>query len=317
MTDPDILVLMATCNGAARIDRQLDSLARQTVPSWSLRLGDDGSADDTVPRVQDFADRHPGRIEKISTPPDRGIVTGIGRAAQNFLTLLVDTRDRPEALIALCDQDDHWYPDKLARAVAALSEQDGPAVYASSFRPTDDRLRPLGRPAVFPAGPSFANALVQGILCGNTIVANPAAAGLLRQAAHGAIEAAVPSHDWWIYQIAAGAGVKIIVDPKPTLDYVQHGDNLIGVHRGLASRIARKRLLQNGTYRNWLNANEMALLTAADILTPAARKTAEAFGNARRSSPRITAAAIRDLGLHRQTRAGTMALWLAARRGWL
>lgn len=317
MTDPDILVLMATCNGATHIDRQLMSLARQTTPSWSLRIGDDGSTDATIDRIQEFSQRNPGRVEKISTPPDRGLPKGIGRAAQNFLTLLAETGDRPEAMIAFCDQDDHWYPDKLVRAVAALSSQDGPAVYASSFQPTDERLRPQGRPATFPTGPSFANALVQGILCGNTIVANPAAAALLRQTAGGAIAAGVPSHDWWIYQIAAGSGATIIVDPKPTLDYVQHGGNLIGLHRGLASRIARKRLLQNGTYRNWLNANERALETAADILTPAARQMMQAFAEARRSAPRVTAARIRSLGLHRQTRAGTLALWLAARRGWL
>ncbi|WP_420859765.1 glycosyltransferase [Marivivens marinus] len=317
MTDPEFLVLMATCNGAARIDRQLASLSRQTVSSWALRVGDDQSSDNTINRITAFAKDNPGRVESVVAMPGGDLPHGIGRAARNFLTLLVQSHDRPDALIAFCDQDDHWYPDKLARAAAALTGHDGPAVYASSFRPTDDRLRPLGRPAVFPAGPSFANALVQGVLCGNTIVANPAAADLLRRTATAAIKAGVPSHDWWIYQVLAGTGAAIIVDPTPTLDYVQHGGNLIGVHRGLASRLARTRLLQNGTYRGWLDANERALLAVAEVLTPAARETALAFAKARQDGPRRTSDAIRALGLHRQTRAGTMALWLAARRGWL
>ena len=43
---------MATCDGGAYITEQLESLARQDYPHWTLTVSDDGSVDETLSLVQ-------------------------------------------------------------------------------------------------------------------------------------------------------------------------------------------------------------------------------------------------------------------------
>ena len=48
----------------------------------------------------------------------------------------------------------------------------------------------------------------------------------------------VVAHDWWAYQLVSGAGGTVIYDPEPTVDYRQHGANLIGGNQGLRAKWA-------------------------------------------------------------------------------
>ena len=67
----------------------------------------------------------------------------------------------------------------------------------------------FGFSPLFSKPPSFANAIVQNIGGGNTMVFNNALRALLREAGK---DVSVISHDWWSYIVAAGCGGKIFYD---------------------------------------------------------------------------------------------------------
>lgn len=52
---PQIDILMATYNGGEYIAAQIRSLQNQTFSDWHLIVHDDGSTDDTMKIVNDFA----------------------------------------------------------------------------------------------------------------------------------------------------------------------------------------------------------------------------------------------------------------------
>lgn len=300
-----VTILLALHQGARHILDQLDSFAVQDHPDWRLTVSDDISTDRGPELVRDWAARHPDRHIDLIGGPGRGF-------AANFLHLLAHA-DGP--LVALSDQDDVWLPDKLTRAVAALRAlPDGqPALYCARTVICDQTLRPLAQSPRWHRGFSFANALVQNVAAGNTIVLNAAALDLARRAAPAA--SGIVAHDWWLYQIVTGAGGRVIRDDRPVLFYRQHAANRMGRNdtlRGAAGRLSR---LMSGEFRDWTDRHCAALLAAADLLTPQNRARLDAFMAARRATGLRRLARLREAGIYRQTTAATTALWLAAALG--
>lgn len=58
-SDPLISVIIPTCNRRSQLANCVESLARQTFPNYEIIVIDDGSDDDTVGFLQDYAARHP------------------------------------------------------------------------------------------------------------------------------------------------------------------------------------------------------------------------------------------------------------------
>ena len=54
-----VAILMCTKDGAAFIDGQLKSIADQTHENWMLIVSDDGSNDETVAKLERFAENSP------------------------------------------------------------------------------------------------------------------------------------------------------------------------------------------------------------------------------------------------------------------
>ncbi len=289
--DDHIRILLCTRNGMPWLAAQLDSLLSQTHANWSLWVSDDGSTDDTLACLAAFQAAHPDRLERIITGPQQG-------AAANFLHLLCHP-DLPAGPVALCDQDDIWYPEKLDWALKALGPSSLPAVWAARYRVVDRDLAQSRPSPLWPRPPSLGNALVQNILSGHTLTLNAAAAALLRRAG----PVTVPHHDWWIYLVMAATGGRILSDPRLVLDYRQHGANTMGARQ--TTRRARLRGLFDGTMQGWITRNLQALAQADLPLTPAARDLVTAWEGA-------TWATLRRHHIHRQSRRETAALYLAA-----
>lgn len=296
-----VAIVMATWNGAAHIEAQLASIAAQEHPDWSLFVGDDGSRDDTVRIVQDFAAAHPGR--------DIAVVHqgGLG-ATRNFLALLRGPLP-PGSCVAFCDQDDVWLPGRLARGLASLGAARGPALWGSRTRIVTQTLADICLSPRFGRPPAFENAIVQSIAGGNTMLMNPEAAELMR-APH--TQPDVVTHDWWAYQMISGAGGTVIYDPDPCLLYRQHGGNLIGSNMGTAARLRRARAVLGGRFTAWNDMNMAALDAVRDLLTPGARATAAAFAEARARRGPPALRALRAARVYRQTANGDRSLRAAA-----
>lgn len=292
-------ILLGTYNGAAHLPAQLDSIAAQTA-DWRLIASDDGSGDATIAQLQTFAEAHPGRVTIRRGP-------GAGFAA-NFLSMLPLVP--PGMAAAFCDQDDVWYPDKLARAGGALAAYDGPALYAARTRLVDDGLQPIGLSRGLPRPAGFRNALIQNIASGNTMVLNPMGVAALTAALGD--NGAPPLHDWWAYQLITGLGGTVVFDPEPVMDYRQHGSNQIGAGHGPRALARRGMRLLRGQSRGLMAAQAKALAASAMRLTPDNRARLEALreGLAARN-PLATARAMRRAGAYRQGLSGDAVFWAA------
>lgn len=306
MASPHVRILLGTYNGAPWLGAQLQSFLTQTHTDWSLWVSDDRSSDGTRKILTDFERANPGRVERILEGPGQG-------SAANFLSLLCHPDLPIEGLIALSDQDDVWLPGKLAHAVEALDPtvSAAPQGWAARFFVTDDLLRKRRVSKGWPLGPSFGNALVQNVMSGHTTTLNPAALALIRQAGR----QPVPHHDWWIYQLLAGAGAEILLDPEPLLLYRQHPDNHYGARWGLRAFTSRYVLMREGKARRWLAANVAALEACAPLLAEEARACLRGYRALKGVQGGARVAAFRQLGLTRQSRLGTWMLYLAARLG--
>lgn len=303
--DTPVTILLASYRGAAFIGAQLDSIAAQSFQHWRLIVSDDGSSDGTRDIVENFAAScRDGQVQLIDGPR-RG-------ATQNFLHLLSVA---PEGMIAFCDQDDVWFPDKLARAVGALAPHRGPAHYAARTIIADAALTPMVESRHFPRPLGFRNALVQAIMAGNTSVFNAEAAAILQRCVRPAQAYDIPSHDWWAYQVASGAGAALIHDVKPVLFYRQHAQSEMGRNDTIGALSQRMAMLLAGEYGGWLATNQAALDAVRSEFLPENRRILDRFGEVLRRPGPLAAATMARLGLYRQTRAGTAALFAAALLG--
>lgn len=112
-----VSVAMGAYNGARFLEPQLASLAAQTRLPLELVVCDDGSTDDTVAVLERFAATAPFDVRVVRNETNLGFGANFMKAARLC---------RGE-LIAWCDQDDVWAPEKLARCGAAF-EADPDAV---------------------------------------------------------------------------------------------------------------------------------------------------------------------------------------------
>ena len=304
MDKSHVCILMATYNGAAHLSEQLASIAAQSHRNWSLWVSDDRSGDDSRAIVRGFADDVPQDVHLLEGP-------GAGCAA-NFLSLMRHPDLPSDAYLALSDQDDEWFPGRLSRALDLMHLANGAALYASRTEIGHDADGPRRLSPRHHKPPSLANALIQTIAGGNTMVLNPAAALLVRQsrAAH------VPAfHDWWLYQFIMAAGGQVIYDEQPSLFYRQHEDNTLGRNRGFAARYARLGTILGGQYREWVDDNLLALSDDAALFTPSAREVINRFAAARRGTVPSRLAEWWRLGLHRQRVSETALMAMAAAMG--
>lgn len=296
-----LAVLLATYNGARFLDAQLRSVIAQDWPAIDVFASDDSSSDGTLDLL--------GSWQKIWNKGTFSIETGprVGFAG-NFRKLLAESEVDAD-YVAFCDQDDIWLSEKTGVAVAALDEQGArPALYCARTTITDVDDRAVSLSTLFRRTPDFANALVQSIGGGNTMVMNRAAFELLREAAR---RTDFVSHDWFAYLIVAGAGGKVIYSETPHVRYRQHDANLIGSNLGFQARISRARFALSGRYVGWNNLNMSALAACRDMLTADAAAKFDHFCRARNGKLPERIVNLWRSGVYRQTTIGQLSLYLA------
>jgi glycosyltransferase involved in cell wall biosynthesis len=128
---PLVSVVLGTYNGEAYLREQLCSVLAQTYPALEIIAIDDGSRDRTVEILREYAGRDP-RIRVVVNERNLGFVRNFEKGC----------RLAGGKYIALCDQDDYWFPEKIEKMVGAIG--DYPMVYCDSDLCGED-LRPLGR----------------------------------------------------------------------------------------------------------------------------------------------------------------------------
>jgi glycosyltransferase involved in cell wall biosynthesis len=255
-----VTILLSTYNGEKFLREQLDSFKAQSLTDWRLLWRDDGSVDNTVAIMREFAaEIGPERcVESPGSGPHYG-------AAPSFLSLLAEAADAP--IVAFADQDDVWLPEKLRRAVQQINAAAGaPALYCAQQFLVDEQLRGHRLSARHINPPGFPACLTQNIANGNTLVMNQAAAALVT---------AMPSpegtvHDWWSYIVVSACGGKIVFDPQPQVLYRLHKSNLIGRARPMTGRAFAAMRRGSGIFMTMMRRHASTLAANPEILAPAA-----------------------------------------------
>ena len=209
-----VRILLTTHNGLGFLREQLQSIDAQTWPEIRVTVRDDGSTDETNELLEKWA------LGKPHVRLLRGSRLGV---TKNFLTLLAHA-DGDSDYFAFSDQDDVWLPDKMERAVLCLRgcDQDRPAMYCARLEYVDENLNHLGYTNV-PKRVGFANAVVENVATGCTMVLNRSARELVCEK----LPEKALIHDWWCYLVVSAFG-RVIYDERTSIRYRQHANNVTG-----------------------------------------------------------------------------------------
>lgn len=218
-------IILATYNGEAYLDEQLDSIFQQSSPPSKILVRDDGSLDRTVAILKRWQAKYPQMLHLLESDRNLGIIG-------NFSSLLSHVQAKR---VALADQDDVWEKNKLETLEAALESQEAlypnrPHLVHSDAYVVDRNLNTLSpsfmRYSGFnPLKPILGRLLTQNHVTGCTTLIN---APLIQKALPLPQES--PMHDHWLALVAAAFGTIRYVD-QPLIRYRQHGRNDTGAVR--------------------------------------------------------------------------------------
>jgi glycosyltransferase involved in cell wall biosynthesis len=217
-----VSVALATFNGDRFLSQQLQSIASQSTRPNELLIGDDGSTDRTLELVFQFASTAPFPVRVIKNQERLGY-------ANNFLKLACLAESE---LIAFCDQDDVWLPDKLKLTLQAFSN---PGVLFSAHAATliNSNGEIIGefKQGIRESTIREATRLEPwGVFAGFTTVIHKNLLKIL-PAAHryppGITDPLLDAHDRWTYFLANTCGLTAVIS-EPLALYRQHGKNLYG-----------------------------------------------------------------------------------------
>jgi rhamnosyltransferase len=235
-----ILVLLAACNGEKWLKKQVDIIFCQLNVNVRVVISIDASTDKTIECVHQLKSLYPS-LELLS----QNVV--LGGAAKNFFYLLREVNLAGVDYVALSDQDDIWFVDKLKRAIEKM-DMNRVAAYSSNVNAFWENGKTL---LINKAQPQTAfDFMFESAGPGCTFVLHRDLAtdiqDFLKKHKHQSDQIAL--HDWFIYAYARSKHYNWYIDPEPTMLYRQHENNVIGANRGLKPMLARLNKIRHGWY---------------------------------------------------------------------
>jgi rhamnosyltransferase len=208
-------ILMSTYNGANYIEAQIESILRQTHNGLRLIVRDDQSQDLTVSLIEKYTVIDSRIILVRERPGNLGLVRSI-----EYLMQISNAH-----YIMFSDQDDVWFPDKVAIFLKKAKEmnQELPMLIHSDCVVTNNSLKSFklfqkSRPLNYGLKNSLFNFYVQGastmINCKLKEEALPFPENLYL-------------HDRYLHIVSEISGSRGYID-EPSMFYRQHDKNLVG-----------------------------------------------------------------------------------------
>lgn len=246
MTAPLISVVIATHNRESLLPGAVESFLAQTVQDFEVLIVDDGSTDGTPGGLQDL-ERMDSRIRAFRTPGNVG-----PGAARNLA--FAHARGR---YVAVQDDDDFSYPDRLERQVLAFEQDPALGLVFSAVRWINRSQEVLqdfplivcgGQFPVEPADVFHLLYLESNKVPNTTIMVR-------REVLDRWVYPASPwiGEDWfWCMQMAA-SGVRMRAIPEPLVRQLRDRDAPGLMHNRVQSGVAQRLVL--GMVRDWLQAN--------------------------------------------------------------
>ena len=233
-----IAVLMSTYNGEKFLDKQLESIYKQTlIDNLELYIRDDGSSDKTFEIIKNWED-------KIKIKLIQGKNLG---PALSFWDL-IKNQDIQADYYAFCDQDDIWDNDKLEVSVNHLQDA---CLYACNCRIINSEDKVTNSVAVencpdFTLPNLFVSGLAQGCAMAFT--------DELRNYVNSLNIECISMHDQILSMYAVVFG-KVYWDKTPRFSYRHHSNNVVAVQKGFNINKIKKKI--NSWKRDSLKSKEV------------------------------------------------------------
>lgn len=228
---PLVSIAVTTYNGAKYLRAQLDSLLAQDYSNVEILVADDGSSDATLDILREYESQP--NFTWWQNENNLGYI-------KNFESVIEKCSGQ---FIALCDQDDIWYPGKISHSLAKLREDDALLAYCDAdLIASDDTLIGANLLSHSISGPISGTQYRKFYLL-NTI--NGCTAVISREL----FEMATPfpreiPHDWWLAYVASVQGRLSFLGER-LLGYRMHSNNTVGISyrvkkQNITRYIARK-----------------------------------------------------------------------------
>jgi len=208
---------------------QLESIAAQTRPPDELVVCDDCSGDGTRAILEQFKAQAAFPVRLYFNEQNMGVLRNFAQAI----------RLCEGDIIALCDQDDVWLPEKLERTETAFATSPDAGLVFSDLEVVDEDLRPLGfrawqtgwvefrerEQALFRKGKAFNVLITRNVVTG---------AAMAFRAGYRDLVLPVPEvsrwllHDYWI-ALAISTVAKLVAIKVPLVKYRAHSEQQNGL----------------------------------------------------------------------------------------
>lgn len=221
--ETSIEVVLPTYNGVVYLEQQVASIDQQSLRPQRVLLRDDGSNDGTQRLVRRLQSRYGNWLMVLPSDEHLGCIANVNR-------LLESTQ---ASYVALADQDDVWFPNKLEISLALLQQMErihgaeSPLLVHSNLELIDADGNPVGctymqRQRLNPRLTSPRELSLTNVVTGCTVLLNRP---LLQKALP--IPEQALMHDWWLALVCSVCGSLDYIS-SPTVFYRQHEKNKIG-----------------------------------------------------------------------------------------
>lgn len=219
---PLIAICMATYEpDPDRLAVQIESIKAQDWPNWICLVSDDASSPESYAALRDLVGDDP-RFLLSRADQNLGFYRNFDRVMR---MAPVEAR-----YLALADQDDHWYPDKLSRLEALMRRNPAASLGYSDMRVIHANGQ-VHNSIWFLRRNNFTDA--GSMMVANTVTgaASLIRADLIRRALPLPLATGQPYHDHWLALCALLEGGIAYLD-EPTYDRIIHPTSVTSMARG-------------------------------------------------------------------------------------
>lgn len=249
MIKNNVLVLMSTYNGEKYLKCQIDSILNQSKVFPYLLIRDDGSNDNTLNILKEYA-KH--KHIKYYVGDNLG-------PSGSFIDLLFNVEKfgfMDFEYYAFADQDDYWLEEKLFTATSALNISAKPSIYFCSTEVVDSNLEKIqGNHFSEDNHYSLGSVLLGVAPPGCTMVFNKYLFNVLIKYKSRQLR----MHDHWVLLTCLGFKGTVIEDRRKLILYRQHSNNVVGGNTNIREKIHRY-------YSSFFNSKNERLNQAIEFL---------------------------------------------------
>ena len=151
-----VSIIVPVYNAANYIEQTIQSVLAQDYENWELILVENGSADDSVAKIQAFDDE---RIRLIIMDGNAGAANARNEGM----------RQATGTYVGYVDADDLWRPDKLSRQIAFMNEKSAAFAF-TGYEFGDENAHPTGKIVRVPETLSYKQALSNTTIFTSTVL---------------------------------------------------------------------------------------------------------------------------------------------------